>query len=155
MNWKEVEEIVFHHSLYKDGVHGIDHIRRTVENAKIIAKETCPDKFDDAVIGAYLHDIGRIDDFGGNAHAVRGAKISERLLQEFWPNLDIKRILFAIEFHADKLTSEDPLIGTIWDADRLDLDRVGIKINPDLLSTKKAKEILQQRLKNSLNPADQ
>ena len=35
--------------------------------------------------------------------------------------------------------SDDPIIGTCWDADRLDLGRVGVKPNPKLLSTERAR----------------
>ena len=94
-------------------------------------------------MGAYLHDIGRIDDRGGNEHALRGFEVSKQLLTKHWPQLNHKKILKAIEEHADELITKDPLIGSIWDADRLDLTRLNIQINPELLSTKTAKKLLK------------
>lgn len=37
--------------------------------------------------------------------------------------------------------SKGPAIGTRWDADRLDLERVGIKPHPGLLNTELAREL--------------
>ena len=39
--------------------------------------------------------------------------------------------------------SKDPTIGTCWDADRLDLPRVGVIPTPDFLSTAAAKKLLR------------
>lgn len=143
INWNQAEKIIFNSYTLKQGIHGIDHVKRVVENAKIIAKKECPNNYDDIVIGAYLHDIGRIDDNGGNEHAFRGFEISKQLLAKYWPHLNHKKILTAIKEHADSLITDDPLIGSIWDADRLDLTRLGIKINLELLSTQTAKKLLE------------
>ncbi len=43
--------------------------------------------------------------------------------------------------HTDRDFSDEPTIGTCWDADRLDLGRVGMIPNPDLMSTSFGKEI--------------
>jgi uncharacterized protein len=141
IDWDEAERIIFRNYALKEGLHGLSHIKRVVENTKIIAKAECPQNFDDAVIGAYLHDIGRVDDSASNEHALRGIEIARRLLKEHWPHLDSKRILLAIETHADGLTTKDPIIGAIWDADRLDISRDGRIVNPELLSTKKGREL--------------
>jgi hypothetical protein len=39
-------------------------------------------------------------------------------------------------------TTTDPVIGIIWDADRLDLVRLGIKVDKKLLSTKIAPKLI-------------
>ena len=41
---------------------------------------------------------------------------------------------------ANGLVSEDPTVGACWDADRLDLPRVGIQPDPALFSTARAHE---------------
>ena len=41
--------------------------------------------------------------------------------------------------HADGTVSDDPTVGVCWDADRLDLPRVGITPRPDLFSTAAAR----------------
>ena len=137
------KKIIFNSYTLKEGLHGLNHVKRVVENAKTIAKNECPNHYDDIVMGAYLHDIGRVNDNGGNEHALQGFEISKQLLAKYWPHLDHRKILTAIKEHADSLITDDPLIGSIWDADRLDLTRLGIKINPELLSTKTAKKLLK------------
>ncbi len=141
IDWEEAERIILSNYTLKQGLHGFEHVKRVVENAKLIAREECPQNFDDAVIGAYLHDIGRTDDGSGNEHAIKGARIAKDLLEKHWPHLDAKRILFAIEVHADGTTTKDPLIGAIWDADRLDIPRIGGNIRPQFLSTKKGMDL--------------
>jgi uncharacterized protein len=51
------------------------------------------------------------------------------------------KLKFAIEHHNNGLVSEDPTIGVCWDADRLDLPRVGIKPVADMLSTPHARSV--------------
>jgi uncharacterized protein len=47
----------------------------------------------------------------------------------------------ACTYHADGQVSDDPTIGVCWDADRLDLPRVGIGIDRKYLSTAAARSI--------------
>ena len=54
--------------------------------------------------------------------------------------------------HADGYVSEDPTIGACWDADRLDLWRVGITPTPDLLSTNSGRRLLESRAKDPYWP---
>jgi hypothetical protein len=53
------------------------------------------------------------------------------------PRLDA--LAGACELHADGQVAEDPVVGCCWDADRLDLWRVGSAVDPDLLSTEAAR----------------
>jgi uncharacterized protein len=47
----------------------------------------------------------------------------------------------AIRLHTSGLTTEDPTVGTCWDADRLDIGRVGIIPSSRFMSTSAGKEI--------------
>ena len=54
--------------------------------------------------------------------------------------LDLDDIAFALltnacDLHTDGLTEADPTVQACWDADRLDLFRVGIRPRPDRLCT--------------------
>jgi molybdenum cofactor biosynthesis enzyme MoaA len=98
-----------------------------------------------------LHDIGRIDDNDRKReHALKGSLIAKSILKKYFREygIDHEKIIYAIKHHSDGTISDDPLIGTIWDADRLDLGRIGVKINPTLLSTAAAKKICDTRNKN-------
>jgi uncharacterized protein len=49
----------------------------------------------------------------------------------------------ACIWHTDRDFSDNPTIGTCWDADRLDLGRVGMIPNPKFMSTPFGKEIAE------------
>ena len=57
---------------YKSSNHGISHLREVALLAGRIAAESGAD-VETAMIAAFLHDIGRGDDSGGNQHAIRRA----------------------------------------------------------------------------------
>ena len=48
-------------------------------------------------------------------------------------------LAFACEEHTNGGVGSDPTVGVCWDADRLNLWRVGIRPDPRLLSTRAAK----------------
>lgn len=131
-----------HVHYYNSTIHGISHLREV----SLLAGELAPPEFKKAaMIAGFLHDIGRKNDFGGRQHAIDSAIIARPLIANIWPQCDIEKICYAIEHHADGLTTCDPLIGSIWDADRLTLSRLGCKINTKLLSTPAAKNYLSSR----------
>jgi uncharacterized protein len=47
----------------------------------------------------------------------------------------------AIRLHTSGLTTNDPTIGTCWDADRLDIVRAGMTPNAQYLSTEAGKKV--------------
>ena len=47
----------------------------------------------------------------------------------------MEKLVFACQTHTDGETSNDPTVGVCFDADRLDLGRVGIEPDPELMST--------------------
>jgi uncharacterized protein len=51
----------------------------------------------------------------------------------------LERLAAACDGHTDGFISDDPTVGACWDADRLDLPRVGIKPDARLLSTAAAR----------------
>jgi len=59
------------------------------------------------------------------------------------------KLAFACDAHADGGTSTDPTIGLCWDADRLNLWRVGAKPSATFMSTVPARrrDIIQQASK--------
>jgi uncharacterized protein len=51
----------------------------------------------------------------------------------------LELLAFACAHHTDGLTEADVTVQTCWDADRLDLGRVGIVPNPEQLCTPAAR----------------
>jgi uncharacterized protein len=54
---------------------------------------------------------------------------------------DFDALYVACADHTDGKTTTDPLVGACWDADRLDLGRVGITPNARYLSTEAGRSI--------------
>lgn len=76
-------------------------------------------------------------------HGARAAVFARELHAEGEIVLDddaLELLCYALEFHADGEVSDNPTIGTCWDADRLHLTRIGATVNPALLSTEAARQ---------------
>ena len=123
------------------GIHGISHWVRVRENGLRLANITGAST---DVIGffAFLHDSKRLDDGWDRDHGRRAAKFI-RTLQGSLVNLadqDFDRLVYACERHSDGLIEADITVQTCWDADRLDLGRIGIKPDSRYLCTHTARE---------------
>lgn len=87
---------------------------------------------------ALFHDSMRENDGYDPHHGRRASGLARELL-----TMSDERLLLltsACDEHADGLTTHDPTIGACWDADRLNLWRVGKEPDPALLSTAAARE---------------
>ena len=140
------------YALSWNGIHGISHWTRVRENGLRLAKETGAQV---AVVEcfAYLHDAKRQNDSRDPEHGRRGAALA-RTLQATTLDLDdeqIELLAYACTHHTDGLTAANVTVQTCWDADRLDLGRVGIVPKPELLCTPAARdpEILEWAWKRS------
>ena len=127
-------------SMPLNGIHGITHWERVHENAVYLAKHSGADPVVVRLF-AYIHDCCRESDGSDFEHGLRAAEYAKTLKQTILKISDeqLKLLCYACEFHERGRISDDPTIGTCWDADRLDLGRVGIKSNPKLLSTERAR----------------
>jgi uncharacterized protein len=89
---------------------------------------------------AIFHDCRRVHEGNDPGHGLRGAERARELRDCLPVNEDEFETLFqACAGHTDLRFSRDPTIGTCWDADRLDLDRVGVELDPDYLNTQPAR----------------
>jgi uncharacterized protein len=92
---------------------------------------------------ALLHDSCRLNDGNDFDHGPRAAKMLDRIVPIVFA-LDRDRLELlkqAIRLHTSGQTTEDPTIGTCWDADRLDIGRAGISPSAHYMSTAAGKEI--------------
>ena len=58
-------------------------------------------------------------------------------------------LYLAIRDHTAGYVHQDTTVSVCWDADRLELPRVGIPTNPDYLGTQAARDLLSRRRKDS------
>ena len=137
------------------GLHGPWHWLKVAHNAERLADQT---EGADRVVAQFfglLHDCERITDGTDPQHGVRAAGFARALFEEGKLPINAKQLKLlctACERHDLGEVSTDPTIGVCWDADRLELPRVGITVDPKLLSTAAGKMMLQQRSARSRVP---
>jgi uncharacterized protein len=129
------------YTLPQQGAHGVTHWGRVIENGTLLAQKT------GAVIKvvqlfAVFHDSQRINERRDPEHGLRGAELALELWGSLFdvPDGDIDLLYFACANHTHGSTAVDVTVRTCWDADRLDLGRVGIKPDPRLLCTSAARD---------------
>ena len=123
------------------GIHGIRHWERVRDNGRRLAASTGAD----LVVVEYfaaLHDSRRLNDGLDPDHGPRAAELVRTLDPSLLP-LDagqLDALAEACRTHTSGTTTADPTIATCWDADRLDLLRVGIRPDPARLVTEAARD---------------
>jgi uncharacterized protein len=122
------------------GDHGIAHWARVLENGLKLAEETGADP-EVVQLFAILHDSKRINEGGDPKHGPRAAAYASELrgLVFDLPDPAFRLLQRACAGHTHERTHPDITIQTCWDADRLDLGRVGITPHPSRLCTEVAK----------------
>ncbi len=129
--------------LGEDSLHGPDHWRRVEQFGIRLATATEGADLDVVRLFAVFHDSRRQNEFTDPDHGPLAAQ-SVRKRQGDWFTLSewqLETLCHACHDHADGHVSGDPTIGCCWDADRLDLPRVGIPPHRDLMSTELGKTL--------------
>ncbi|MEQ8264124.1 hypothetical protein [Pseudohaliea sp.] len=136
-----IRELRGRFSLDWNGIHGVRHWARVRYTGLLLAAETGADA---AVVEyfAFLHDALRLNDDHDPWHGMRSAELAEDL----GPGLvrlnarQLQLLRTACSFHSEGYTEADITVMTCWDADRLDLGRVGIEPSPRYLCTPQARQ---------------
>jgi uncharacterized protein len=119
-----------------DWIHGPDHWRRVERNAlKISASNGA--NVDVVKLFAVFHDSRRVNDSVDFKHGEHGTKYAASLRGILF-NLSVdhfKLLRYACVYHTNGQLSDDPTIGACWDADRLDLTRIGETPEARFMST--------------------
>lgn len=123
------------------GIHGAPHWSRVRENGLRLAEVTGADARV-VELFAFFHDSRRTNDNHDPQHGPRAALFAQSLAGKAFelaaPDLD--RLMTACRGHSDGLMIDDITVMTCWDADRLDLGRVGIRPDPGRLCTEAARD---------------
>ena len=124
-----------------NGLQGASHLARVWENGIHLAESTGANK---RVIQlfAVFHDSRRMNENGDPDHGPRGAFLAESWRGKYYDLVDEEfDLLFtACSLHTKATTHGDRTIQTCFDADRLDLGRVGKIPNPRFLCTEVARD---------------
>jgi uncharacterized protein len=136
-----IQEVSARFALNWHGIHGAAHWARVRLIGLRLAERTGARRHV-VELFAFLHDSCRRNDGHDPQHDSRAAEFAESLRGRV---LDIGRedlgsLITACRGHSDGRTHRDATIATCWDADRLDLGRVGIDTDPHRLCTQAARE---------------
>lgn len=131
-----VQAVLAEYTLPQDGIHGVDHWARVLENGRRLSTATGAN-LDIISLFAVLHDSRRINDSTDPEHGPRAAEFAVTLRGNLYELSDHEFALLyrACAGHTHERTHPDVTIQTCWDADRLDLGRVGIQPHPTRLCT--------------------
>ena len=130
-------------SIFKCGahsIHGPSHWQRVDAFGLDIAESSGADLIVVSLF-AFLHDSCRQDDGADLDHGPRAAEMLDRIVPSVFA-IDPGRFNLlkeAIRLHTSGLTTNEPTIGTCWDADRLDIGRVGMTPSAQYMSTEAGK----------------
>ena len=141
MNLAEiVAEILAGYPLSPRGLHGAVHWARVLENGLRLAESTGANP-EVVQLFAIFHDSRRENDGSDPDHGRRGADLAAELHGRLFelPDGEFELLYRACEWHTHGRTDPDVTVQTCWDADRLDLGRVGIVPSPKYLCTPAAK----------------
>ena len=122
------------------GAHGASHWAR-VRHIGLVLAETTGANVHVIELFAFFHDSCRVNEYTDHNHGKRGAELAIKLRGKFFESTDTEMDLLvdACIGHSDGYVEAPVSIQTCWDADRLDIGRVGIKPNPKYLCTDAAK----------------
>ncbi len=128
-------------ALDRHGIHGPVHWQRVRENGLFLAAHTGADV---AVVEAFawLHDSCRHGDGGDAAHGHRAADFALGLHDAGHLDLVSDQLALlerACRYHSDGRTEAEVTVQVCWDADRLDLGRVGSRPDARYLCTEPAR----------------
>ena len=124
-----------------DGLHGEAHWRRVYDNGQRLAEQTSADARI-VELFAYLHDSRRLGDGWDRDHGRRAAELIRSLNDDLLAlsEDDLDTLVYACTYHTDGLVEASVTVQTCWDADRLDLGRIGVRPDPRHLCTPAAQD---------------
>ncbi len=148
-----VHKILVQYPLPIMGVHGVSHWARVLENGLRIAAESGAN-IQVVQLFAIFHDSRRKNEGIDPGHGRRGGDLAAKMRGDWFdlPEDEFELLYVACRDHTKGRTKGDITVQTCWDADRLDLGRVGFIPSPKYLCTEAAKssETLDWAYKRSL-----
>ena len=147
-----IDQVKSQYKLHWHGSHGICHWARVLEIGSRLAQVTGADP-QVVQLFALFHDACRENEYGDPGHGRRGAELATVLRGHTFELADqqFQLLPMACCQHTVAQSHDHITVQTCFDADRLDLGRVGITPNPELLCTEAAREpaMLDWAIQNS------
>jgi uncharacterized protein len=136
-----IRSILGRYTLPLEGVHGVPHWARVLENGRRLLRLTGANS-DVVELFAVFHDSQRINEGIDDGHGLRGAELAGELcgVEYELTDGDFDLLIQACNLHTEGYVDGDITLQTCWDADRLDLERVGITPRSEKLCTDGARD---------------
>ena len=133
-------------------IHGPRHWRQVEKNGLMLAKETGADATIIKLFSVF-HDSRRENEYTDDGHGIRGAALAKSMRGIYLdlPDDSFEILMEACCYHTDGQPTQHITIATCWDADRLDLPRVGTIPDPDRMGTAPGRRLARSQ-HNQPNP---
>ena len=131
--------------LFHSPIHGFKHWRTVEKNGLYLSKFN---NGDPKIISyfAYFHDCMRVNEHIDNGHGYRGgryAMLNKELLG--LSDEDLRILYRACAGHTGGVNPSCDTIACCWDADRLDIRRVGADLKLKFFNTKEARRMVKNQ----------
>ena len=133
-------------AVFASPIHGVHHWKAVERNGYHLSNFNGADN---KVISyfAYFHDCMRTNEDEDPNHGLHGAQFAEKHRELIELNeSQFKQLTKACEGHTDGERPKCMTINTCWDADRLDIGRVGIIPKSEFLHSTEAKRIADRMI---------
>ena len=156
MTLSSLQSYILSHRLFISEVHGIVHWKQVEHNGLLLASEIDADIVVVRLFSLF-HDSKRANDGKDIAHGSRGAEFAKACFEEHRFEItqeQFDKLYHAYKFHTTEHRSGDATIDTCYDADRLDLGRVGIVLAPAKMATAYGATIARKSLEAGVEPEE-
>ena len=153
-DFPSLQNYILSHRIFISELHGITHWKQVESNGLLLASETGADIVVVRLFSLF-HDSKRANDDYDEVHGARGAKFAKACFEEHRFDItqeQFNKLYHACMFHTTESRSGDETIDTCYDADRLDLGRVGIKLDLNKMATAFGAWIAQKSLEEGVEP---
>jgi len=125
-------------------IHGPGHWARVERNGIYLGEQVGAD-LDIIKLFALFHDSKRQNDSIDPGHGKRGAEYAKKLRNKLFEISDRQFNCFynACRLHTRQIHTKDITMGACWDADRLDLGRIGFQPSSKFMNTSVAKNLVK------------
>jgi uncharacterized protein len=145
MQTKLIEILENESVFFNSKIHGIHHWKTVESIGHYLCQFTGADK-DVVSYFAYFHDCMRENETKDVEHGLRGAMCAEKYRELISLNdTQFKQLIDACNGHTYGMRPQCITINTCWDADRLDIGRVGLFVRSEFLYSEEAKRIADNK----------
>ncbi len=154
MDFQKIHDFVYaQRSISEHSIHGPGHWAQVEFNGLFLAGLNGADS-DVVRLFALFHDSRRIDDGYDKKHGPRGAELAREVRNELLPIDDEKFAMLYLACMAHTVASRTSTVtvDTCFDADRLDLVRIGVMPDPVRMATPEGAAIARLAQREGITP---